>query len=91
MTALLALAEREGFSGRHLIDAFIVAVEVACRVGRYVAPHYTTGWHATATVGAIGAAAGAAQAVGLDADGIARNGIGRQPGRGTQVDVRHDV
>ncbi len=73
MTALLALAEREGFSGRHLIDAFIAAVEVACRVGRYVAPsHYATGWHATATVGAIGAAAGAARAVGLDADGVAR-------------------
>ena len=35
-------------------------------------PHYAAGWHATTTAGAIGAAAGAAVALGLDADGVGR-------------------
>jgi 2-methylcitrate dehydratase PrpD len=66
--ALLAVAEAEGSSGRALLEAFVVGFEVACAIARGlpVAPHYLEGWHATATVGVIGAAAGAARLLGLD-------------------------
>jgi len=46
---------------------------VMARVGTALGwPHYASGWHATTTAGAIGAAAGAAVALGLDADGVGR-------------------
>jgi len=46
---------------------------VMSRVGAALGwPHYAAGWHATTTAGAIGAAAGAAVALGLDADGVGR-------------------
>lgn len=70
--AVLAIAEREGVSGAEVLTAFVAGVEVACRVGRFVTrEHYEQGWHATATVGTFGAAAGAARVLGLDADATA--------------------
>ena len=66
--AVMALAERDGNSGRELLTAFVAGVEAECRVGRYVtAEHYEKGWHATGTLGTFGAAAGAARLLGLDA------------------------
>lgn len=73
MSAVAPLAEHRGASGEELLNAFVTGVEVACRVGQYVGPaHYQRGWHATATVGALGAAAGAARLLGLDAEATAR-------------------
>jgi 2-methylcitrate dehydratase PrpD len=67
--AVLALAERDGCSGRDLLTAFVAGVETECRVGRYVTQeHYERGWHATATLGHFAAAAAAARLLGLDAD-----------------------
>jgi 2-methylcitrate dehydratase PrpD len=52
-----------------LLQAFLLGVEAACRVGRAVMPsHYDMGWHATGTAGAIGAGAAAARLLGLDAE-----------------------
>ena len=66
--AVLALAERDGCSGRDVLTAFVAGVETECRVGRYVTQeHYERGWHATATLGHFGAAAAAARLLGLDA------------------------
>ncbi len=66
--AVLALAERDGASGRLALAAFVAGVEAECRVGRLVtAQHYETGWHATATLGTFGAAAASARLLGLDA------------------------
>jgi 2-methylcitrate dehydratase PrpD len=63
---LLALAERERTSGRALLDAFVLGVEVACRAGTSVSPgHYARGWHITATSGVLGAAAASARLAGL--------------------------
>ncbi len=70
---LLALAETRGASGRAVLTAFVLGVEVMCRVSRALAPgHYRAGWHATATLGRLGGAAACARLLGLDAAGIDR-------------------
>lgn len=52
---------------------YLAAAGVMTRLGTALGwPHYAAGWHATTTSGALGAAAGAALTLGLDADGIAR-------------------
>ena len=66
-SALLALAEKEGSSGRQLIDALVLGIDVSCRVGNCIYPeHYDRGWHITGTTGMLGAAAGCARLMGLD-------------------------
>ena len=73
---VLALAQARGFSGRAVLTAFILGVEVECRVGNAVSPgHYARGWHITSTCGVFGAAAACAWLLGLSADRIA-NAIG---------------
>lgn len=67
--AALALAERQGASGRAFLDAALVGLEVACRVGRWLGrSHYQHGFHQTATSGSFGAAAACARLLGLDAE-----------------------
>jgi 2-methylcitrate dehydratase PrpD len=73
---VLALAQAREFSGLDVITAFILGVEVECRIGNAVSPgHYARGWHITSTCGVFGAAAACAKLLGLSADGIA-NAIG---------------
>jgi len=68
-SALLALAEVTGASGRALIDALVLGIDVSCRVGNAMYPeHYDRGWHITGSTGTLGAAAGCARLLGLDAD-----------------------
>jgi len=65
--AILALGEARGASGRDCLDAYIAGLQILGRVGQGVNPaHRNRGWHATATVGAIGAAAACARLAGLD-------------------------
>jgi 2-methylcitrate dehydratase PrpD len=67
-SALLALAEIRPLSGRDLLTALILGVEVECRIGNAVYPdHYDRGWHITGTAGVFGAAAAVGRAIGLDA------------------------
>ncbi|MGE5524048.1 MAG: MmgE/PrpD family protein [Rhodospirillaceae bacterium] len=66
-SAILALAERKRVSGEDFMHAFILGVEVECRIGNAVYPdHYDVGWHTTGTVGVFGAAAAAGKLLGLD-------------------------
>jgi len=66
-SAALALAEHHGASGRQLIDALVVGIDVACRVGNMIYPdHYDRGWHITGSTGMLGAAAACARLLGLD-------------------------
>ena len=70
--ALFALAEERGFSGTELLHAFVLGVEIACRLGNAVSPgHYARGLHITATCGVFGAAAASAKLLALDAAGVA--------------------
>ena len=67
--AILALAEQEGSSGRACLDAYIAGLQILGRVGQGVNPaHRNRGWHATATVGAVGAAAACARLRRLEAE-----------------------
>ena len=67
-SAVLALAEQRGASGRALIDALVLGIDVACRIGNAMYPdHYDRGWHITGSTGMLGAAAGCARLLGLDA------------------------
>lgn len=67
--AILALAEAESVSGRACLDAYVAGLQILGRVGQGVNPaHRNRGWHATATVGAVGAAAACARLLKLDAD-----------------------
>jgi 2-methylcitrate dehydratase PrpD len=73
---VLALAQARGFSGRDVLTAFILGVEIECRVGNAVSPgHYARGWHITSTCGVFGAAAACAKLLALPADRIS-NAIG---------------
>lgn len=68
LPAILALAEARGASGAALLAAFVAGYETLCRVGALVSPgHYARGFHNTGTVGSFGAAAAAANLLGLDA------------------------
>jgi 2-methylcitrate dehydratase PrpD len=64
---VLALAERDGLSGREMMTAYQIGVEVECKIAEAILPrHYQHGFHSTATCGAIGAAAGASRLLRLD-------------------------
>ena len=66
-SAVLALAEVTGASGRQLIDALVLGIDVACRIGNCIYPdHYDRGWHITGSTGSVGAAAACARLMGLD-------------------------
>src|SRR5438876_11620207 len=70
---VLALAERDQKSGRDLMTAYQVGVEVECKVAEAILPrHYQNGFHSTATCGAIGAAAAASRLLGLDVEATRR-------------------
>lgn len=73
---VLALAETHRMTGREVLTAFILGVDVECRIGNAVSPrHYARGWHITSTCGIFGAAAACAKLLGLPAEGIA-NAVG---------------
>src|SRR5262245_1468591 len=64
--AILALCEREKLPGKNALLGIAVGVEVTCRAS-LVTPKmiHKAGFHPTAVLGAMGAAAGAAAALGL--------------------------
>jgi 2-methylcitrate dehydratase PrpD len=65
--ASLAIAELRGRSGCAALDAYVVGFEIEARLGRRMHPrHYQRGWHATSTLGTLGAAAAAGRLLGLD-------------------------
>lgn len=66
-SALLALAEKTSASGREIIDALVLGIDVSCRIGNMMYPeHYDRGWHITGSTGTIGAAAACARLLKLD-------------------------
>lgn len=73
LPAVLALAEAREASGEALLSAFIAGVEVEYALGEIMSAElYARGWWTTAVLGPVGAAAGAAHLLGLDADRTAQ-------------------
>lgn len=71
--ALLALAEKEGMSGRDVVTAFIAGIEVEGRIGAMMSgDHYAKGWHSTGTIGTFAAASASGRLLGLDSEAMAR-------------------
>ncbi len=67
LASALALAEKSRCAGAHFLTAYIVGVEVACRLGDAVSPsHYLDGFHPTGTFGTFGAAAACSHLLRLD-------------------------
>lgn len=65
--ALVALAEHRDLAGARLAAAYVVGFEVIVKVSRAMAlRHYALGWHATPTLGLLGAAVACAHLIGLD-------------------------
>ena len=66
-SAVLALAERQRTTGRELVDAVVLGIDVECRIGNAIYPdHYDRGWHITGSTGMLGAAAACARMLKLD-------------------------
>ena len=70
LPALIAVAESHTrLSGRDFLTAAVAGYEIGPRVGLCMGQeHIGQGWHSGATVGIFSAAAGAARALGLDAE-----------------------
>jgi 2-methylcitrate dehydratase PrpD len=67
LPALLAVADPHT-RGEDLARAYLAGFEVIARLGEALNfEHYDAGWHSTATLGTIGAAAGCARLMGLNA------------------------
>ncbi|MBC7778776.1 MAG: MmgE/PrpD family protein [Proteobacteria bacterium] len=73
LPAALAIGERDGRSGRDLMLAYHLGVEVECKIAEAIDPrHYQHGFHATATCGTFAAAAAASKLVGLPKEALLR-------------------
>src|SRR5262249_29639886 len=60
LSAALAVAERNGTSGRALLEAFMIGLEVECKIAEAIDPdHYNRGFHSSGTIGTFAAAAAA--------------------------------
>jgi 2-methylcitrate dehydratase PrpD len=65
-SALLALAEHRPMSGGDFLHAFILGVEIECRIAIAIHSGHNIDWYITGTAGVCGAAAAAGKALGLD-------------------------
>ena len=73
LPAALAVGETLGKSGRDVMLAYHLGVEVECKIAEAINPrHYQSGFHSTATCGTFGSAVAAARLMGLDGDAAAR-------------------
>lgn len=69
--AALAVAEAQGASGREVLAAYVIGLEVAGKIGRVVSNgHFQRGLHTTATIGIFSCATAAARLLRLDAAGL---------------------
>jgi 2-methylcitrate dehydratase PrpD len=67
LPAVLALGQAVHASGPEVLLAYTLGFEVETKVGRGINPrHYDLGWHATSTLGTLGAAVACAKLLRLD-------------------------
>src|ERR1044071_3551225 len=66
LAAVLALGQKQKITGADFLLAYILGVEVECRIADAINPrHYQSGFHSTATMGGLGAAMAAGKILGL--------------------------
>lgn len=71
ISAVLAVADRDGLSPEDAAAGILAGYEIGIRVGAAAGKAHYRRHHTTGTVGCVGAAAGAARAMGLDAEATA--------------------
>ena len=72
LAAALAVAEARGASGARFLEAFLIGVEVECKIAEAIHPdHYKRGFHSTGTIGTFASAAAAAKLLQLEPRAIA--------------------
>jgi len=71
-SVLLALSERAPLPGPHFLHAFVLGVDVECRIANAIYTAHNVNWYITGTAGVFGAAAAAGKVLGLDERGMAR-------------------
>lgn len=82
--ATLALAERDGRSGRDVITAVVAGTQVMALLGAAMPTMVTTGWHGSKVLGVFGAAAAAGVVLGLSPGQLTQAfGIAASDGGGT--------
>lgn len=73
LAAVLAMGEKQRVSGQEVLLAYILGVEVECRIADAINPrHYQSGFHATATIGSLGAAMAVGKLLNLKEEALAR-------------------
>ena len=73
LAAVLAIGEREKISGQDFLLAYLLGVEVECRIADAIHPrHYQAGFHSTATIGGLGAAMAVGKILGLKEQTLVR-------------------
>jgi len=74
LSAALAIGEKLKVSGKDLLLAYVLGVEVECRIADAINPrHYQSGFHSTATIGGLGAAMAAGRLLGLNEGELERS------------------
>lgn len=69
LPALLAVAEERNCSGMELLESFVIATEIECKLGRICARElHRRGWHCSSITGVVGAAAGCGALLKLDTE-----------------------
>ena len=64
---ILALGERNKSSGKEVLTAYVLGLEVATKLGGLLGKqHHGKGWHSTSTLGSLGAATAASKLLKLD-------------------------
>ena len=67
LPAALAAGEVKSITGKDLLLAYNVGVEVECKIAEAIAPrHYKQGFHSTGTIGTLGATSATVKVYGLD-------------------------
>jgi 2-methylcitrate dehydratase PrpD len=67
LSAALAVGERIGASGSAFLEAYLIGVEVECKMAETIDPnHYERGFHSTGTFGVFGASAAAGKLMKLN-------------------------
>ncbi len=83
LPAVLAAAEQDGLGGKEFLTAYVAGDELLVRLGLAIRTH--PGWFYSSVLGVFAAAAAAARALRLDADGItSAMGIALSRAAGTQ-------
>ena len=92
LNAVLAVGEKEKINGEAFLLAYIVGVEVECRIADAINPrHYQSGFHSTATIGGLGASMAVGKILGLKEEALIRTlGYRGEHGLRPARKLRHD-